>query len=412
MTRLSAWIVNHNSGAFCVRCVESLMDEWQVAGGAPADLEVIVVDSGSAESESRWWETLRELGARVVVRESNVGYARGMAIARAHSTGGANDLVCVLNPDLHFLADSVANLMEAFEADEQLAVAAPRAFIDETRELLLPSQRPPTPQAELAELASHQFPHWARKRAARRARRDIEHWTATEPRDESMLSGACLFVRRSVIDRLGGLFDARYPLYYEDADFARRLARAGLRTRLIPSAEILHHWSRSAGAGEDFAGEPARRHAISRRLYLRRWYGRVVERGASVLRGMLERHLAQRGPRLMHDFQDLGIASEPPHLRLAESDVVLEWSVTPNFSLAAGWLVETGEARLTARAWSWLFAGRYFIRALRRSDLAVLGAWTLVKSAPARAWPVDRGGLQVQQPRYRRVDGMQVERWH
>jgi len=211
---------------------------------------------------------------------------------------------------------------------------------------------------------------------------------------------------------LDGLFDPRYPLYFEDADFARRVARAGLRAQLIPSAEILHHWSRSAGSGEDFAGEPARRHAISRRIYLRRWYGSVVERGTSAVRGLLERRLAQRGPQWMHDFQDLGVATEPPLLEFGETDVVLEWAVTPNFSLAAGCLVESGEARLSARAWSWLFAGRYFIRARRRSDLAVLSAWTLVKSAPARAWPVDRGALQVEQPRYRRVDGMQVEIWH
>ena len=413
MTRLSAWIVNHDSGAFCLRCVESLMDEWRDAGGAPDELEVIVVDSGSTEDQSRWWSALQQLGARVVVRDSNVGYARGMAVARAHSSGGVEDLVAVLNPDLYFLAGSIAELLAAFDADGGLAVAGPRAFIDEERELRLPSQLPPTPLDELAELTCHRFPAWARRRAARRTRRDLEHWTATMPRDERMLSGACLFLRRSALEQLGELFDARYPLYYEDADFARRVARAGLRARLVPSAEILHHWSRSAGSGEAFAGEPARRHAISRTRYLRRWYGSPVERITALLRGALARRLARLGPRPMHDFEDLGALTEAPRLELAEEGALLEWSVTPNFSLAAGALVESAEAQLSARGWSWLFAGRYFLRAVRRSDLTVIGAWTFVKEAPARAWPVDPEVFVLEeQHRYRRVDGAEDVKWH
>jgi GT2 family glycosyltransferase len=406
MTRLSAWIVNHDSGAFCLRCVESLLEEWRAAGRASDELEVIVVDSGSTQDESRWWKELRQLGARVVVRESNVGYARGMAVASAHSRGGPDDLVAVLNPDLYFLEGSIARLLDAFERDRELAVAGPRAFIDEARELYLPSQVPPTPLAELAELASHSWPSWARRRATDRTRRDLAHWTASVAHDEAMLSGACLFLRRTVLDQLDGLFDPRYPLYYEDADFARRVMRAGLRAQLIPDAQILHHWSRSAGSGEAFAGEPARRHAISRRLYQRRWYGRVTESLSTMLRGVLERRLAKRGPRPMHDFDDLGELVEAPLLEFSEPDALLEWSVTPNFSLAAGSLVDGSDVRLSARGWSWLFPGRYYLRAVRRKDLEVLGAWTFMKASPARAWPVDPEALvHDEPPRYRRVDG-------
>jgi len=428
VTRLSAWIVNYHSGAFCVRCVESLMEGWREAGGTPDELEVVVVDSGSGEDEARWWSELRKLGVRVVVREQNLGYARGMSVAAAHSFGRADDLIAVLNPDLYFLPGSIEKLCDAFASDAQLAVAAPRAFIDESRAILLPPQLPPTPTGELAELASHFFPSWARSRAETRSRRALEHWTATEAHDEAMLSGACLFLRRSVIETLDGLFDGRYPLYYEDADLARRLTRAGLRTRLIPEAEILHHWSRSAGSGEVFAGEPARRHAVSRELYLRRFYGRTVERVTRALRGFLERRLARRGPRLMHAFEDLGVLTEAPCLTLSraenvpQDEVFMEWSVTPNFSLAAGSLPAgslpagslpgSAEHQLSARSWSWLFPGRYFVRALRRSDCAVIGAWTLVKESPARSWPVDHETVApADDRRRRRVSGEELERW-
>ncbi len=412
MKRLSAWIVNHRSGGFCVRCVESLMEEWRAAGGDPSGLEVIVVDSGSGDGEARWWDELRRLGARVVVRESNVGYAKGMAAARAHATVGPDDLVAVLNPDLYFLSGSVERLLVAFDNDPKLDVAAPRAFIDEHEQLLLPPQTPPTPWAELADVASHRFPRWARRRARRRTRRDLGHWAAEGPHDEAMLSGACLFLRRSLLDRIGDVFDPRYPLYYEDADLAQRLRRDGARTRLIPGAKVLHHWSRSAGAGEDFAGEPARRHAQSRARYFARWFGPLRTRVATALRAHFERVVTRRGHRPMHAFEDLGVVTEAPRLEFAEEDVVLEWSLTPNFSLAAGMLVEGAGARLSALGWSWLFPGRYYLRALCRRDLCLVGAWTLVKETPARSWPVDPQALAPSQRRsYRRVDGDEVERW-
>lgn len=115
----------------------------------------------------------------------------------------------------------------------------------------------------------------------------------------------------------------------------------------------------------------------------------------------------------MHDFEALGVVTEAPRLQLAEADLLLEWSVTPNFSLAAGTLISGDNWRLSARGWSWLFAGRYYLRAVRRGDLAVLGAWTFVKEAPARAWPVDpEVFVREERPRYRRVDGAEVEGWN
>ena len=114
----------------------------------------------------------------------------------------------------------------------------------------------------------------------------------------------------------------------------------------------------------------------------------------------------------MHAFVDLGALGEAPRLEFPEEDCLLEWSLTPTFSLAAGVLVEGAGARLSAHGWSWLFPGRYYLRALRRRDLAMLGAWTLVKEAPARSWPVDPQAIAPRAlPRYRRVDGDEVERW-
>ena len=50
--RLTALIVNYNTGAYSWACAVSLELEWQAMGRDPADLEVVVVDNASpAEQE-------------------------------------------------------------------------------------------------------------------------------------------------------------------------------------------------------------------------------------------------------------------------------------------------------------------------------------------------------------------------
>jgi hypothetical protein len=59
--------------------------------------------------------------------------------------------------------------------------------------------------------------------------------------------GACLLVRRSAFERLGG-FDERFWLYGEEADLCLRLADAGLRVVHVPEAHALHVGAASSDA--------------------------------------------------------------------------------------------------------------------------------------------------------------------
>jgi N-acetylglucosaminyl-diphospho-decaprenol L-rhamnosyltransferase len=55
---------------------------------------------------------------------------------------------------------------------------------------------------------------------------------------------ACLMLRRSVLPPVG-LFDERFPIFYNDVDLCRRLRDSGHRLFLLPQAEVMHH----GGAG-------------------------------------------------------------------------------------------------------------------------------------------------------------------
>lgn len=80
------------------------------------------------------------------------------------------------------------------------------------------------------------------------------------------VTGACMYVRREVIERVG-LLDERYEMAYEDVDWCLRAWQAGYRVRYFPIARLVHHESATRGTAQ---GE---RELESQRLFWERWSG-------------------------------------------------------------------------------------------------------------------------------------------
>jgi len=59
--------------------------------------------------------------------------------------------------------------------------------------------------------------------------------------------GACLIVRKSAIDGVGGL-DERYFFFFEETDWARTMREAGWKIYHVPTARIYHFQGKSVGA--------------------------------------------------------------------------------------------------------------------------------------------------------------------
>jgi GT2 family glycosyltransferase len=67
----------------------------------------------------------------------------------------------------------------------------------------------------------------------------------TAPLNVDWVSGACMLVRRTAFEQVGGM-DERFFLYWEDADLCRRLGEKGWRTVYFPGATIVHAGGRSS----------------------------------------------------------------------------------------------------------------------------------------------------------------------
>ncbi len=387
--RLSALVVNYRSGAFARACVDSLRACWSELGGAPRDLEVVVVDNASPEPQEEHLAALEAGGARVLRSRANLGYAGGMNLALAHSRGGPDDLVAFLNPDLWFPSGSLGELLAALDVRPDAGLAGPAVFLDPECCLHHPRPVMPTPRDLVHAVTADVSVTAARSYAARRSRLARAHWSAREVVDVELLSGACLFARRGALAALDTVFDTRYPLYFEDTDLCRRLRALGRALLFVPRARVVHHWARSSGAGGEQDPEALARYSVSRRAYLERFHGA----SARALIDQAEAAAAQLPPerrhRPIHPLQELGACSEPPALRFARSaEFAIEVGMAPTWLLAAGVLGRGDGWTCPPSAWEWFFQGRYFVRALERESGALLGAWTFEKTTPARREPL------------------------
>jgi GT2 family glycosyltransferase len=385
---LAALIVNYNSGAFAVSCVRSLLAEWERAGRARDQLQVVVVDNASPRDQSEALATIAELGVEVVHSEENLGYSGGMNLAFARTSGSPDDIVAILNPDLFFLPGSIGTLIDYLGEHPECGAVDPRASMDPLGVINLPRNLLPTPVDHLRGVLAHLSPLCCRAYSRRRYRITLPYLSVTEPVRSDMLSGCSVWMRREVVEEIGEVFDPRYPLYYEDTDLFRTLTGRGLELIHHGGARILHHWSRSAGVGGEFQGDPLQRYRVSQQRYFEKFYGKPgfwFVQAANQLESWWPDRWSFRA---MHRMTQLGHFEEPVTIPLPRScRFVLELGMAPTFLVAGGVFGEGDHWTCPAETWPWLFQAPYFMRGFDLDTGEFLGAWEYWKTSPGRETP-------------------------
>jgi len=220
---VSAVIVSYNSRECLPDCVRSLRSEGVA--------DVVVVDNASSD---RSVEAVLASDPDVVVvaTGANLGFGSGVNRGAETATG---EYLLVLNPDTVVEPGTVKALSHALDIDARLAAVGPR--IESVDGSLYPSVRS-FPNLWVA--SGHAFLGlaWPTNPFTRRYR--MLDWDHGHPAaDVDWVSGACMLVRRSAFEAVGG-FDERYFMYVEDVDLCWRLGRAGWRIGYEPAGRVVH----------------------------------------------------------------------------------------------------------------------------------------------------------------------------
>lgn len=219
LARVTAVIVNYNSGRWLARCIESLRGPGR---SAPS---VVVIDNASTDGSVDILDVDENLTLRRAHR--NLGFGRGVNQAlRKVDT----EYLLIVNPDCLLTPDSLARLVEELDRHPDAALASGRVFDMSGREQRGSRRRLPNRRQILSEVMP-----FSRVNGI-----DLTHESVTDqPTDVDAVSGACMLVRTSTLKDIGG-FDPRFHMHFEDLDVMARLRDAGWRVRLVPSVFVSH----------------------------------------------------------------------------------------------------------------------------------------------------------------------------
>lgn len=199
------------------------------------DVQVIVVDNNSPD---RSLETIEDLRVLRIPQPDNGGFAKGCNVGLR---AGSAPYVLFLNPDATIDAASLDRLRQVLDEDERLGAVAPRiVYPDGSNTFSL--RRFPRLRSTYARAI---FLHRIFPRATWTDEIVRDETKYERPRSAEWVSGACVMVRRSALEELGG-WDEGFFLYSEDIDLCRRLWRSGRKVRFEPGAVAVHKGGASA----------------------------------------------------------------------------------------------------------------------------------------------------------------------
>jgi GT2 family glycosyltransferase len=246
-------------------------------------VRAFVVDNCSSDDSVT---SVADLPVTVIALSDNRGFGAG---CNAGWKEGEAPYVLFLNPDASIDAESLGRLVTVLEDDRSVGLVGPH-ILEADGSLAYSQRRFPRLRSTYARAL---FLHRVFEQAAWADELIRDPAAYGQVASPDWVSGACMLVRRSVLEEVGG-FDERFFLYCEDKDLCRRIRAAGHDVRYEPGATVRH---RGGGSGPRARLLPVL--ARSRVEYARKHWGRfrATLETAGVALNALTHALVSRGGR-------------------------------------------------------------------------------------------------------------------
>jgi GT2 family glycosyltransferase len=241
--RLSIIVPVHNRLATTLACLDALARH-----ATEVAFEVLVADDASTDATS---DVLADVENLVLVRQdTNVGFLRTCNNAVKRARG---EYILLLNNDTEVRPGAIDALLGTVEADTTVGIVGAKLLYA---------------NGILQEAGCIV---WSNGDACNYGggddRSDFRYNTM---RDVDYCSGACLLVRRTLWEEIGGFDDRFVPAYYEDTDLCFAARAHGYRVVYQPLAEVVHYGGISHGTDTTVAGVKAHQ-TRNRRTFVQKW---------------------------------------------------------------------------------------------------------------------------------------------
>jgi GT2 family glycosyltransferase len=252
--RVSAIIPTRDRADLLAICLHGLFELTDYP-----DLEILIADNDSSQPETlALFAEMEERGVRIVACPGEFNYSKINNEVARHANG---EVLLFLNNDVEMVEPGwLKAMVEHLSVPEIAAVGAKLLYPDGTLQHGGVVLGVLGVAAHVHVGAPADSPgYFGRLRLAQ---------------DVSCVTGACMAVRRSVFEELGG-FEERLMVDFNDVDLCIRIREAGHRIIWTPRALLIHHESKSRGSAKENDNRRRLDHAAA---YMRRRWGDLLDR--------------------------------------------------------------------------------------------------------------------------------------
>jgi len=215
---LSYCVVNTNGREYLLACLAAI----ERTHPADVEREILVLDNASEDGSA---EAVRALGGeiRLIARERRAGKAENDSTLMREASGS---YCFLLNEDSELKPGAAEALLSVLEREPKAAAATPQLLDSNGRPVPCAWRFPGVGTAAIGALFLH--------------KRLTVQSTGREVRRVDWAQSSALMVRREAAAAVGYM-DPDFFVYYDECDFAKRLADAGWHSLFVPAAEAVHH---------------------------------------------------------------------------------------------------------------------------------------------------------------------------
>lgn len=254
---VSIVIVNYKTRDYLHACLESILKEREIK------YEIIVVDNNSDDGSVEMVRT-HFPSALLILNDKNVGFA---AANNRAIEGARGKYLLLLNPDTRITRSTLGTLVAFMEDNPDVSTAGCKVLYPDGRIQMSCGRLPTIFSAffggETINIALRKiFPNSRFIGACGIIGQDGERRHEVET-----LLGACVFLRKDILDKIG-LFDENMFMYFEECDLFHRIRRAGGKIMYIPDTTIYHH--AGASTTTESIGRSVHNYLRSQEYYLKK----------------------------------------------------------------------------------------------------------------------------------------------
>lgn len=195
--------------------------------------EMIVVDNASTDGTVDWISQ-QHPEITLIRNQANLGFTRGNNQAMALAKG---DFLLLLNPDTLLSEDCFGPQVDFLKENPDVGITIPKV-LNSDGSFQQQSRRGDARPIEVFGYFLKLGKLFPKSKALNGY---LQSWLPVdEVAEVKAVSGSCMFIRREVYEKIGGL-DERFFAYQEDSDYCMRARQAGWKVMYVPLSSIIHY---------------------------------------------------------------------------------------------------------------------------------------------------------------------------